>query len=90
MAENLQRMLRQLGGQTAIVAGHVVVALVDKAGVDFGDGVVVDTSLLVVAEDVPTVADASAVTIGSTAYKVRQVLPEPPDGALLRLPLVRV
>lgn len=90
MAENLQRMLRQLGGQTVMLDSAPVTALVDKAGVDVGDGVVVDTSLLVAAEDAATATDGDAVTIGAVAYRVRQVLPEPPDGVLLRLPLVRV
>lgn len=90
MAENLQRMLRQLGGQTVVVGGVSVTALVDKAGVDVGDGVVLDTSLQVAAADVPGVADGAEVSIGATAYRVRQVLPEPLDGALQRLVLVRV
>ena len=77
-------------GVSATLNGSAVTAIVDTSSLVELDGIVTQapTALL-------TTADASSAAPGQTfvasaiTYKVRQVLKEPPDGALTRLVLVR-
>lgn len=76
---------------TATLDGADVTAIVDSATVgEFGDGVLTTapTALLASAQ-AEAAAAGQAFSAGAIDYVVRQVLREPPDGALTRLVLVR-
>ena len=89
MPENLRLQLKLLGAETVTVNAVSALAVVDVGGSQVGDVVLKETSLLLVAADVPAAAAEQTVTLRAQTYKVRLLLPEPPDGLLLRLVLAR-
>lgn len=89
-AENLSVFLADFG-QACTLAGATVSAIVDTSGIeDLTSGIVTQgpTALLTTASAAAAVPGAVFVASG-VSYKVRQVLPEPPDAAFTRLVLVR-
>lgn len=75
-------------GEPLTLAGQSICGLFDVAGEVVVDGVL---TLATTARVPATAGAATGQTLmrGSTSYRVRQVLPEPPDGALHRLVLAR-
>lgn len=81
-------------GERLTLAGAPVCAIFDTEAVDpLGNVITAEPSVLLKAADAPSAAVGQTVvrrtTAGSVSYAVRQVLQEPPDGALLRLVLAR-
>lgn len=78
-------------GQSATLAGSSVTCIFDKstAPVFVGDSLTLEPSALLSASDASSAAAGQTFVTGSVTYTVRQVLEEPPDGALVRLVLVR-
>lgn len=75
----------------ATLAGSPLRAIVDTASVLELDGVITQQpSALVKSSDASSASPAQAFAASSVSYTVRQVLKEPPDGALTRLVLARV
>lgn len=78
-------------GVAATLAGSAITAIVDvSAEVVVDDVLTVQPVAMVVAADAPAAAAGQALVAAGTTYTVRQVLKQPPDGALLRLVLARV
>lgn len=76
--------------EAVTVHGTATQAVFDTAAeLVFGDVIGASPTLLLPATAVPAVADGSACTVRGGTYRVRQVLAEPPDGAFVRLVLVR-
>lgn len=91
--ENLAPMLADFGERITL-AGAGLQAIFDTEATDpLGNVITAEPSVLLKACDAPAAAVGQAVvrntTTGAVSYTVRQVLQEPPDGALLRLVLVR-
>jgi hypothetical protein len=76
-------------GTAATLAGAPVVGIVELETFDDLATVVQRISFLLKPADGVTPAAGQALVVGTTSYTVRQVLMEPPDGALQRLVLVR-
>ena len=78
-------------GQACTLAGSPVQAIVDtETTQDFDSGALTQTpSALLQSSAAAAAAPGQAFNAGSTAYTVRQVLREPPDGAMTRLILAR-
>lgn len=75
-------------GEPLTLAGQSIAGLFDVAGEVVLDNVLtLATTALVPAS--AGAATGQTLTRGTTNYRVRQVLPEPPDGALHRLVLAR-
>jgi hypothetical protein len=76
-------------GQVATLDGVAVRGIFDtQTSLEFAAGALYDSpSLLVTASDASGAAAGHAVVVGSNTYTVRQVLAEPPDGAMVRLVL---
>lgn len=78
-------------GAAATLAGSAITAIVDVAAeVVVDDVVTLQPVAIVVAADAPAAAAGQALVAAGASYTVRQVLKQPPDGALLRLVLARV
>jgi hypothetical protein len=76
---------------TATLAGASVLAIIDGESVVELDGVVTQApTAQLQSSDAAGAAPGQTFTAEAVNYKVRQVLREPPDGALTRLVLVRV
>lgn len=77
-------------GVAATLAGVAVTAIVDTQSLIEVDGVMTQQpTALVVSSAASTAVPSQSFVAGSVSYSVRQVLKEPPDGALTRLVLVR-
>lgn len=88
LSDDLTATLAALG-EPLTLNGQAVTGLFDVAGEVVIEGV------LTLATTARVPAEAGAATghtllRGATSYRVRQVLPEPPDGALHRLVLAKV
>lgn len=78
-------------GAAATLAGAAITAVVDVAAeVVVDDVITVQPAAYVAAEDAPGAAAGQAFVAAGTSYTVRQVLKQPPDGAMLRLVLARI
>lgn len=91
--ENLAPMLADFG-EPVVLAGASVRAIFDTQAVDPITGAVtLEPSVLLRAASAPAAAVGQTMVrntaTGAVSYTVRQVLQEPPDGALLRLVLAR-
>jgi hypothetical protein len=90
MAEDLSVFFALGDGmaESVVVGGVLVNAIFDQA-TELVLGEVLGTypTLLLPAASVPAAVDGTACTVRATAYTVRQVLAEAPDGALVRLVL---
>jgi hypothetical protein len=88
--ENLTPFLADFGQRCTLGAAQVT-AIVDTEGFDDpATGVVTQgPSALVTTAQAGVAAPGQAFVAGGVVYSVRQVLREPPDGALTRLVLVR-
>ncbi|MBX3605369.1 MAG: hypothetical protein KF788_08860 [Piscinibacter sp.] len=76
--------------ESVTIAGAAKSAIVDTSTeLVLGDVLTHAPTLLLPAAEVPTVAEGAACVVRGAAHSVRQVLQEPPDGALVRLVLVR-
>lgn len=85
--DDLTSSLAALGEQLTL-AGQPVMGLFDVAGEVVLEGVVTTaTTALVLAN--ANVAEGQTLIRSAVVYRVRRVLPEPPDGQLHRLVLVR-
>ncbi len=74
----------------ATLAGSSVAVIVDTDSLVELDGVVTQQPIaLLRASSAPNAAPGQQLLVGSSTFRVRQVLREPPDGALLRLVLTR-
>lgn len=75
----------------ATLDGETVQVIRDDASVEaFDNGVLTSQpSVLLSAAQAADAASGSVLVVGATTYGVRQVISEPPDGALVRLMLVR-
>jgi hypothetical protein len=72
------------------VGGSAVTAIFDvQTQVVLGEVLSLAPTLLMPATTAPAAADGTVCVVRGLNYKVRQVLLEPPDGALKRLVLVR-
>lgn len=72
------------------VGGVAVQAIFDvESQVVVGELITLAPTLLLPAASAPAAADGTACVVRSVNYTVRQVLLEPPDGALKRLVLTR-
>ena len=89
-AEDLSVFLADFG-QVCTLAGRTVSAIVDTSAIeDLAAGVVTQgPTALLVSASAAAAAPGDVFTAGGVSYKVRQVLPEPPDAAFTRLVLVR-
>lgn len=77
-------------GVAGTLAGVAVVGILDVERSDDGFGVITQTaSFLLRPGAAVTPAQGQSLVVGATTYTVRQVLAEPPDGALTRLVLTR-
>jgi hypothetical protein len=75
---------------TGTLAGVSVRGIFDLATVDEGPGALTQfTTFLLDPTAVVTPTVGQALVVGATTYTVRQVLMEPPDGALKRLVVTR-
>jgi len=92
MVEDLSLFMGTAGfAETVTVQGTATAAVFDTASdLAFGDVIGAAPTLLLPASAVPAVAEGGACTVRGAGYRVRQVLAEPPDGAFVRLVLVRV
>lgn len=78
-------------GVAATLAGVAVTAIVDTQSLIEVDGVMTQQpTALVVSSSAASAVPSQSFVAGSVSYIVRQVLKEPPDGALTRLVLARV
>lgn len=79
----------QAFGVAATLAGVPVTGIFDtQTSLEFAAGALYDApSLLLTAAGAATAAAGQAVVVGATTYTVRQVVAEPPDGAMVRLVL---
>lgn len=76
-------------GEPLTLAGHPITGLFDVAGEVVLDGVLtLATTALVPAS--ANAATGQTLMRGANGYRVRRVLPEPPDGALHLLDLAKV
>lgn len=76
-------------GEPLTLDGNAITGIFDVAGeVVLGGVLSTETTALVPASASP--AQGQVLVRGATSYKVRHVLPEPPDGLLVRLVLARV
>jgi hypothetical protein len=91
-AEDMSVFMDESGFAEAVVVNAVTVsAIVDlDTQVALSDVLYTATTLLLPASAVPAAAEGQACTVRGAAYLIRQVLQEPPDGALVRLVLVKV
>ena len=88
LSDDLTSALAALG-EPLTLAGQPVTGLFDLAGEVMLDGLLTTATTA----SVPASAGAAAGQVlqrGSVSYRVRQVLPEPPDGLLHRLVLAKV
>lgn len=77
-------------GTAATLAGVSVTGLLDVDTIDEGPGALTQrTSFLLQPTAAVAPAQGQTLVADATTYTVRQVLKEPPDGALTRLVLVR-
>ena len=75
---------------TGTLAGVSVQGVFDLATVEEGPGALTQlTTFLLDPTAVVTPAQGQSLVVGATTYTVRQVLLEPPDGAMKRLVLTR-
>lgn len=86
--DDLTAMLEELG-ESLILDGTAVLGVFDVAGEVVLDGLVTTSTVALVLTSTGA-ALGQVLVRGSTSYRVRQVLPEPPDGLLVRLVLARV
>jgi hypothetical protein len=78
-------------GEPATLAGVAVVGIFDAyAEIVQGEAITLAPTFLLLAAGNSTAAEGQTLARNGSNYRVRQVLPEPPDGTLLRLVLVRV
>ena len=78
-------------GVAATLAGSAVAAIVDTQSLIEVDGVMTQQpTALVVSSTASAAVPGQAFVASSVSYTVRQVLKEPPDGALTRLVLARI
>lgn len=76
--------------EPVVIGGATVDAIFDIASqVVLGEVVTLAPSLLLPAASVPAVDEGTACIVRAANYLVRQVLQEPPDGAVVRLVLTR-
>jgi hypothetical protein len=88
-AEYLSPLLADFGVDATLAAAPLR-AIVDTESLVEIDGVLSQRpSALVISSAAPSAAAGQAFVANSTTYTVRQVLREPPDGALTRLVLSR-
>lgn len=88
LSDDLTNTLAALG-EPLTLNGQAVTGLFDVAGEIVLEGVLT----VATTARVPAAAGATqgqTLLRGATSYRVRQVLPEPPDGALHRLVLAKV
>jgi hypothetical protein len=91
-AEDLSKFFDLAGfAQAAVLDGNDVEVIRDDASIEvFESGALTNQpSVLLTASQAADATTSSVLVIGATTYGVRQVLSEPPDGALVRLMLVR-
>jgi len=78
-------------GEGVQLAGQPVSGIFEASTVvEQGEAITVAPTFLMASKDAPAAAEGQPLLRAGQSYKVRQVLAEPPDGALLRLVLVRV
>lgn len=85
--DDLASMLADLG-ESLTLAGQPVTGLFDVAGEVVLDGALTMATTALVPASAGALVNQTLLR-GPTTYRVRQVLPEPPDGALHRLVLAR-
>lgn len=88
MVENFAPFFADFG-TAATLAGVAVTGIVDLESADDLASIAPRTSFLLKPGAAVTAAPGQALVVGATTYTVRQVLAEPPDGALQRLVLAR-
>jgi hypothetical protein len=88
LSDDLSSMLAALG-EPLTLAGQPLTGLFDVAGEVVLDGVLTTATTARVPASAGA-AQGQTLLRGATSYRVRQVLPEPPDGALHRLVLAKV
>jgi hypothetical protein len=77
--------------ESVTVGGVAVTAIFDtESQVVLGEVLSLAPTLLLPTTTAPAAADGTACTVRGVAYLVRQVLLDPPDGALKRLVLAKV
>lgn len=77
--------------EPVVVGGVTVNAIFDTAAqILLGEVIAAGPVLEMPAAAVPAAADGTACTVRGAAYRVRQVLPKPPDGAIVQLVLVKL
>jgi hypothetical protein len=73
------------------LAGVAVVGIFDSsAEITQGEAITLAPTFLLASSTAPSAAEGQTLIRSAISYKVRQVLREPPDGALTRLVLARV
>ncbi len=78
-------------GEGVQLAGQPVSGIFEAASlVEQGDVITVAPAFLCAASAAPAAAEGQLLQRAGQSYRVRHVMQEPPDGALLRLVLVRV
>lgn len=89
MSEDFSAFFQDFG-ITATLAGCEVTGIMDLETFDEGPGALTQrTTFLMKPEASVTPIAGQQLAVGVVTYKVRQVLLEPPDGALQRLVLAR-
>lgn len=91
MTEDLSAFFADADFAETVTVGAVsLLAIFDvESQVVLGELLTLAPTLLLPASAAPAVADGTACVVRSVNYTVRQVLKEPPDGALVRLVLAR-
>lgn len=89
MAEDLAPFFADFFAVDATLAGSPVRAIVDTQTIDEFGALTQNPSALLKSSDSGAAAAGQAFVASAVNYSVRQVLREPPDGALTRLVLAR-
>lgn len=91
MTEDLSVFFDPAEFAESVVVGAVTCnAIFDQAAqVLVGEVIVTAPTLTLPAASVPAVAEGTPCTVRAQAYRVRQVLPQAPDGAIVLLVLAR-